>query len=781
MIIMRKRIWIWVKRLGIGLTACIVLFFLLDLLFPLRVQVPYARLILARDGSVIHAYIAQDQQWRLQTQLNEITPRLRQAIVYKEDKCFYKHPGVNLLAMGRAIANNLLKMRRTSGASTITMQVARMLNRKPRTYLNKLVEIFRALQLEKDFSKDEILQLYLNLVPYGSNIQGVKAAALLYFNKTPDQLSLAELTALSVIPNRPNAMVIGKDNSRIVAVRNQWLKTFEAEGLFSHEIINDALHEPLNAYRRNAPNGSPHFSRRMQPAGLNDCEVHTTLDPVMQQKAEDLVTNYSRSLQSHGIYNAAVLVVDNQTRQVLAYVGSPNFNDRQHQGEVDGVKAMRSPGSTLKPLVYGIAFDKGLLTPKTMIADVPVNFNGYSPENYDLTFNGNVTVEDALRLSLNIPAVKTLHELNVSAFAASLVQSGFSSIWYNRKRMGLSMILGGCSVRLEEMVGLYASFANNGRYQPLVWLQPDSVWKDHKKQKADTASVQILSPESAYMITRILSELNRPDLPHLAAQATNTPRIAWKTGTSYGRKDGWSIGYNQRYTIGVWTGNFSGKGAADLSGAGIATPLLFRLFNAIDRNAYSDVPDMPQKLEIRQICTQSGKVPSEYCTATVMDYYIPGISSNEPCRHLKPIWLAANGKFMYCTSCLPATGYQTKLYPDISPEIAAYNESHHITYEQLPPHNPACARMFEGIPPRINTLESGMTYLITERGQQQLQLSCATANDVQLVYWYVNDRYIGSGKPSEKLFFIPDENRIKISCTDDKGRNSNITVNVKFI
>jgi penicillin-binding protein 1C len=778
---MRQRMLTWAKRAGIAIGGAILLFFLLDLLFPLRVQVPYAQLVMARDGKVLHAYLASDEQWRFDTRLDEITPRLRQAIISKEDRYFYQHPGVNPLAIGRALTNNIFMMRRTSGASTITMQVARMLNRKPRTYVNKLVEMFRALQLEKDYSKDEILQLYLNLVPYGSNIQGVKAAALLYFNKTPDQLSLAELTALSIIPNRPNSLVMGRDNDKIVTMRNQWLRNFEAEGLFSHEIIEDAIHEPLNAYRHAAPDGCPHFARRMLPAAINGSEIHTTLDAVMQQKAEDLVGNYSRSLQAHGIYNASVIIVDNSTRQVLAYVGSPNFNDRLHQGEVDGVKALRSPGSTLKPLVYGLAFDKGWLTPKSMIADVPVNFNGYAPENYDLRFNGNVTVEEALKQSLNIPAVKTLNELHVNTLSNTLIQAGFTSVWYRRKKMGLSMILGGCTVRLDEMAGLYAALANEGRYQPLVWLQPDSVWKGHKKQIPDTAAVQVLSPESAYMVTQILSELNRPDLPHLAGQASNVPRIAWKTGTSYGRKDGWSIGYNQQYTVAVWTGNFSGKGAPALSGAGIATPLLFRLFNAISHHTALQSPNRPTGLDQRKVCTRSGKPPCDYCTETTLDDYIPGVSSAELCQHVKPVWVSANGRLMYCTSCLPASGYQTKLYPDISPELAAYYEMQHIAYEQLPPHNPACTRMFEGTAPKIRSLESGMTYLITDPEHQQLQLSCTAANDVQLVYWYVNNKFAGSGKPSDKLFFVPDNNKVKISCTDDKGRNTDISILIKFI
>jgi len=769
------------KWSGISIISAVLLFFLLNLIFPLKIEVEYAPVIMARDGTVLHAYITKDQQWRMKARLDEITPQLKEAILFKEDKHFYHHPGVNPLAVGRAIINNIFRLRRTSGASTITMQVARMLDRKPRNYWNKCVEMFRALQLEKNYSKEEILQLYLNLVPYGSNIQGVKAASILYFNKTPDQLSLAELTALSIIPNRPNYLVIGKDNDRIVAERNKWLHRFEAAHLFSETVIQDALQEPLTASRHAAPDGMPQYSWRMRNLYPAATEIHTTIEPTAQKKAEDITANYSKTLLLQGVYNASVFVVDNQTHQVLAYVGSPDFEDRFHQGQVDGVRAVRSPGSALKPLLYGLAFDRGINTPKTIIADVPVNFKGYAPENYDLAFHGNVTIEDALRQSLNIPAVKTLNDLSVKAFTENLVKCGFASIWHDRKKMGLSMILGGCGVRLDEMTNLYSCFANNGEYHALQWTLPDSVWHDKKIIRRFPEGTKIISPASAYMLTQILSELHRPDLPNLYDHAGNIPRIAWKTGTSYGRKDGWSIGYNKRYTIGVWTGNFSGAGVAGLSGAGTATPLLFLLFNAIDHNASNEWVQAPPDVAFRLVCARTGMLPNEFCNEQVTDLYIPGVSKNEVCNHMKEVWLSADGKFCYCTSCLPANGYITKLMPNILPEIAVYNNVHHIPYEKIPPHNPSCTRSFDGQAPMINSLQNDMTYLVIDKGQQQLQLSCATANDVQMVYWYINDQFFGSCRSGDKLFFAPADPRIKISCTDDKGRTSNIEIKVKFI
>jgi penicillin-binding protein 1C len=751
------------------------LFVMADILMPVHTDIEYTPVILARDGSVLHTFLTRDEQWRFKTETNEITPELRKAIINKEDKYFRYHPGVNIPAIGRAIVNNTLKQRRTSGASTITMQVARMLQPRNRTYLNKMIEVFRALQLELHYSKDEILQMYLNLVPYGSNIQGVKAASILYFNKMPAQLSVAEIAALSIIPNRPNSLTIGKDNNRIVQQRNKWLQRFRKEGVFPNALINDALEEPLEAYRRNAPDAIPQLAYRLRRQHPSASVIRTTIDPVVQQKAEDMARNYTQMLKLDNIHNVSLLVIDNSTHEVVTYIGSSVFEDKEHNGQVDGVQAMRSPGSTLKPLLYGICMDMGIITPKTVIADVPINYEGYIPENYDLQFRGNITAENALKNSLNIPAVKLLHAAGLKPFITSLTSAGFTSIWNKRNKLGLSIILGGCGVRLSELTALYASFANNGMYYAPTCTATDTALA--KKQKG----TRILSPEASYMVSNILTELHRPDLPNLSDKAFNIPRIAWKTGTSYGRKDAWSIGYNKRYTIGVWVGNFNGTGVAGLNGAGIATPLLFRVFDAIDRNASTEWLSPPASLKFRLICNETGKLPNDYCHDEVMDYYIPGVSSVERCNHLIDAWLSPDGQMSYCTSCLPASGYKTQSYPNIPADLAAYYESNHIAYQKLPPHNPNCSRVFEGHAPVITSLTNKLNYIIVDKESQQLQLLCTAANDVRQVYWYINDKFFGSAAPGQKLFFTPASPRIKISCTDDKGRNTDIEIMVKFI
>jgi penicillin-binding protein 1C len=432
---------------------------------------------------------------------------------------------------------------------------------------------------------------------------------------------------------------------------------------------------------------------------------------------------------------------------------------------------MRSPGSTLKPFLYGLAYDAGIATPQTIVNDVPINLAGYTPENYDLQFRGPVSIEDALRQSLNIPAVKTLQQLGVQHFSQNLSAAGFLSVWQQRKKVGLSMILGGCTVRLAELTSLFSGFANGGVIHALQW---------QTKARQDSG-FRVLSPSANYMVCHNLCKLTRPDMPNLSDAARGVPKIAWKTGTSYGRKDAWSIGFNGHYTIGVWLGNFDGKGVTALSGATTATPLLFQLFNALDPHASEEWLTAPQELATRFVCKESGLIPSEFCAEQVMDYYIPGISTMQHCMHQREVWVSADGTYSYCTSCLPAAGYATKVYPNIAPELAAYYDSHNVGYQRIPPHNPTCSRLFDGQAPLINTLQPGTTYLIMDKGKQQLQLGCQTASDVRKVYWYINDRFYAAADAKEKIFFNPAGAVVKISCTDDKGRVSDMEVKVKFL
>ncbi len=787
---------LWLKRWLKATVIALGLFLLLDLLFPLNTRVPYSTLITSRDGQILHAFLSRDDKWRMYAELPEITPSLRDAILFKEDKYFYYHPGFNPIAMLRAAGRNLLTGRRTSGASTITMQTVRLLEPRQRTYGSKLIELFRAVQLEWHFSKNEILQLYLNLIPYGGNIEGLKSASLLYFGKTPQLLSLAELTTLTIIPNRPSSLRLGRNNARIVQERNRWLTRFRDAGLYNDTTIADALTEPLTAYRREAPQLAPHLARRLRADHPDAPIVRASVRADAQATAERIVQNYANRLRASAIHNAAVLVVDNVTREVVAYVGSADFRNAIDGGQVDGVRAVRSPGSALKPLLYGLAFDAGIITPKTKLADVPTNFGGYEPDNYDRRFNGPVTAEFALANSLNIPAVALLNDIGTSALVSALGKAGFTSVKKQAKDLGLSMVLGGCGVTLEEMTRLYVGLANGGAVQPLSFIMPtgpplrkevpqtEAIRLFARKQDSSSRNggpvgmTKITSPEAAYLVTQTLVQITRPDLPNNFDNSYHLPRIAWKTGTSYGRRDAWSIGYNRRYTIGVWVGNFSGVGVAELSGANTATPLLFQLFNALDYNSPSGWFRPPANLSHRLICPETGDVPGDSCGHPVTDAFIMGVSRYRPCQHRKPVWTNRAGTLSYCAHCRPDDAVR-RLYPNLAPNVLAFYQSQRIPFTTVPPHNPACERVYGDAGPLITSLNAGSEYYINPRQPAELELACQAASDVRTVFWYLNDKLYRRAMPTEAVFFKPRPGLLKISCADDRGRHSDLRVLVK--
>ena len=783
----------------------------LDRALPLPPAPRYSPIVLAADGSVLHAFLNPTQKWRMKTELAEITPALQQAIINKEDRYFRYHFGVNPLAIVQAAGRNIFRTGRTTGASTITMQVARLLEPKERTFGNKLLEMLRATQLEAHYSKAEILQLYLNLVPYGGNIEGVKSAALLYFQQPPDYLSLAQTVTLAIIPNQPRVLVLGKNNDRILAERNRWLRQFRRQHLFPAQDIEDALNEPLNVQRHAAPTLAPHLARRLVTQFPGRPIIHSTLRRSPQAKAEDLTKNYVRRLHELGISQAAVLVVNNRTRAVEAYVGSADFQDAASSGQVDGVRAIRSPGSTLKPFLYALAVDKGIVTPKLKLPDVPTNFSGFRPENFDKSCAGEVTVERALMYSLNIPAVRILADVGVPTFTDKLRLAGFKSVAKAAPQLGLSTILGGCGATLEELTGLYAALADGGKWRALrvtaaqasaappapllrrgepadqkrkkLSGSPLSCGEGGQEGEANEEVVPLVSTAAAFLITDILAQRTRPDLPMGYQNNRHLPKIAWKTGTSYGRRDAWSIGYNKDYTIGVWVGNFSGQGSPALTGADVASPLLFDLFNALAYNSPNNWTVPPATLDFRLVCAETGLVPGEHCPNQLIDYYLPGTSSARHCEHQKEALVSADGAMAYCRACVPVAGFRRQLFLNPLPEVLAFRESQGLPSSRLPPHNPACRLVRgsndgAGAALAITSPLDHAEYVLDRHDKQQMLLSCAAGSEVRQVFWYVNDRFLRAAAATERVFFRPPSGTVKISCADDHGRNVDIQLQV---
>ena len=402
---------------------------------------------------------------------------------------------------------------------------------------------------------------------------------------------------------------------------------------------------------------------------------------------------------------------------------------------------------------------------------MPCDYGGYRPKNFDNKFSGSVTVEQALSRSLNVPAVELMQKLGAQTFNEQLARIGFRDFAKRKQLLGLSAILGGCGVALEELVTMYAMFANNGAQRPLRWTT----------DVTDSLSVQGCSPAAAYMVTNTLTQLTRPDLPNNFSSSYRLPKVAWKTGTSYGRRDAWSIGYNNRFTIGVWVGNFDGTGVPELTGADVATPLLFELFNTLDYNGSASL-DTPDGLDLRTVCSASGRLPNEFCNDLVTDHFIPGVSTNALCQHLKQVPISADEAVSFCAHCKPDVGYKLKSFSNLSPGLLSFYNEQHIPFDKIPIHNPSCGNVIKGTAPAFTSPLADTEYLLEKNGSKQIKLACQAANDVSLIYWYVNDQFIASTKPSDAVFYEPAvTGYYKISCADDKGRNSNIRIQVTML
>ena len=720
---------------------------------------------------MLAAYLSKDDKWRMQAHLNEISPYLIKAITEKEDKWFYWHLGVNPIAVVRAFFQNIVTGKRVSGASTITMQVARMLEPGNRTYLKKIEEMFRAFQLEIHYSKKEILEMYLSMLPYGGNVEGVKAASYIYFNRPPSKLSLAQAILMAVIPNDPNNLRVDLNKSNAIVMRNKWIQKFIKKGVFKKSDLLDALNEPLDAKRYAIKIRAPHFSEYVAQNFHGD-EIKTSLVPSVQRKAEKLLSNYVKRVRSKQVTNGAVIIIDNQSNSVAGYCGSADFYDKSISGQVDGVNSVRSPGSTLKPILYSLAFDKGLLTPQMKLLDLPTDINGYEPENYNLKFHGQVTAKYALMNSLNIPAVRLLQKVGLHNFLSVLEKGGFTDIAEHKKSLGLSVILGGCGVRLNQLTGFYTTFANKGILYPLNYLA--SGKKDKK------VSTPIFTPGAVYLTSQILTSNERPDFPAEFLSYTNLPKIAWKTGTSYGKRDAWAIGYNPDYTIGVWMGNFNGRGAPELSGAEMAVPILFELFNSIDYRPKKLWFDQPDDIGKREVCSETGLLPSKYCKSIITDYYIKRVSPNKRCDLYKPVYVSKDEKISYCTECLPDSGYKKIAYPNYDPELTLWFLKNKIPFKRPPPHNPYCTARFSGAGPKIISPSAGYDYYIEKGSKEQIMLMAASDPSIEEQYWYINDKFYAKSKPGKKLFFNPVDGPIKITCLDNLGRKVSIKTKIIY-
>jgi penicillin-binding protein 1C len=499
-----------------------------------------------------------------------------------------------------------------------------------------------------------------------------------------------------------------------------------------------------------------------------DGVVRSSIDGTMQHAVEALTHRHVERLRLMGITNASVIVVDNATRRVVSYVGSADPSDVQSLGQVDGIRAIRSPGSTLKPFIYALAVDRGLMTPRTMLEDVPVSFDGYAPENFDRTYMGAMTMERALATSRNIPAVATLERIGIASLLDMLQRADVRSV--ARQRTGLSIALGGCGMQLDELVGLYAALANGGLWSPLAWSA-------NAQQHDDT--IRLMSRPAAYMISEVLTTASRPDLPNGVDVSADLPRIAWKTGTSYGRRDAWSIGYNRRYTIGVWVGNFNGSGNEMLTGSQCATPLLFDVFRSIDHSMDDRWLERPAVMDMRFVCAMSGLPPADSCTNQMLDAFIPGVSIAERCRHQREMYVDNSGRRSFCTSCLPQTGWIRRMELDMPAPVLAYMRDNGVALRMPPPHDPQCTRVFEGSL-SITAPSDGKEYVLERGVETKLRCTANAESDVSTVYWFLDDVFVTSTPAGHATFITPASGRHILECVDDRGRRTQCRFTVRY-
>jgi len=580
-----------------GLATLLVVLLVLDAVFPppLPRQRDTSTLVVARDGSPLRAFADAEGVWRYPASPTTVSPLYLQALLGYEDRWFRIHPGINPLALVRAAGQLLRQGRIVSGGSTLTMQVARILDPHSRTPWGKLKQLLRALQLEIHLSKDEILTLYLERAPYGGTIEGVEAASWAYLGKSSAQLSHAEAALLAVLPQAPSRLRPDRHPDAAQRARDKVLTRMAALGVWKAADVADARVETVVTRSLRPPLHAALLAQRLQVAHPGLARIESSIDIELQRTLEDRVARYFSSLPERT--SAALLVVDNQTLEARAYVGTLAFGDRQRLGHVDMVQAWRSPGSTLKPFLYAMALDDGLIHSESLLVDAPQAFGSYRPGNFDAAFNGPVAAATALRLSLNVPAVDLLERVGPARFAARLAHAGINLRFPKGAPPNLSLILGGTGARLEDLVGAFAALNRNGI-------------AGHVRYSAGDALVErrLASPGATWIVREMLESNPRPGYGQDTFDTSNRPRVAWKTGTSYGYRDAWAIGSTRQYTVGVWVGRPDGTPLPGQYGAVTALPLLFEVVDSLPRPG-GDTHPAPRPASVTQedICWPSGE------------------------------------------------------------------------------------------------------------------------------------------------------------------------------
>ena len=728
-------------------------------------------------GHLLRLMLASDDRYRLWVPLNRISPQLIQAALLHEDRWFWWHPGFSPYALGRGAWATYAQRSNRQGGSTVTMQLARLLwPLNTRTPAGKLKQVARAIQLELFYSKQQILEAYLNYAPYGGNVEGVGAASLVYFAKPVHRINLPEALALAVIPQTPGRFVRhgssaigGTINRRLTASRNRlfarWLASNPADAALKPLFALPLTMRPVSSLPFEAPHAVEQVVQMQRFGGENsESRLETTLDLDLQHVLERQIAGYIARTSDSGIRNASAILVDTRDMAVKALVGSANYFDKALAGQVNGTIARRSPGSTLKPFIYALGFDQGVLHPETVLRDVPTAFGPYTPENFDGRFLGPITATDALNRSRNIPAVWVASQLHSPDFYQFLQGAGIGHL-ASEEHYGLALVLGGGEISMQELAGLYAMLANGGVLKPLRLRSADP----------QTRGTRLLSGEASFMVLNALGEHVRPD-ETTGAQPVRLP-VYWKTGTSWAFRDAWTAGIFGPYVLIVWVGNFDGSGNPAFVGVDAAAPLFFQIVDAVrDENPKLAEPVLhaPPGVKQVEICLASGDLPNRWCPQTGRTWFIPGKSPIRVSTVHRPVMIDdATGR----VACPPFVGKRVheEVYEFWPSNLAEVFAQAGIS-RRKPPENPACdnARAWQGAGPQITTPSRASTYAmrLAQGGPQPIALSAVADADTRALYWFVDETYAGRTSPGETLYWQPPAvGGYRVRVVDDHGRS----------
>ncbi|WP_321850224.1 peptidoglycan glycosyltransferase PbpC [Pseudomonas paraveronii] len=767
-------------RWALGFVVVVVaLLWAADRIWPLPLpKDDLARVVLAEDGTPLWRFADAHGVWRYPVQTAEVSPYYLDALLTYEDRWFYQHPGVNPLALARATWQNLTGARVVSGGSTLSMQVARLLDPHSRTFHGKLRQLWRTAQLEWHLSKAEILNLYLNRAPFGGTLQGVAAASWAYLGKSPAQLTHAEAALLAVLPQAPSRLRPDRHPQRAQEARDKVLRRLGEFQVWPPSAVAEALEEPLLLAPRLEPSLAPLLARRLNRPDSPPL-IRTTLDATLQRRLEDLLLGWRARLPEYT--SAAILVVEEDSMAVRAYLGSVDINDAKRFGHVDMISALRSPGSTLKPFLYGMALDEGLIHSESLLQDVPRRYGDYRPGNFSMGFTGAVPASTALSSSLNLPAVQLLEAYGPKRFAAQMRIGGVPLALPVLAEPNLALILGGAGSRLEDLVSGYSAFARDGR-SATIRLQPDDTLKERP----------LLSPGSAWIVRRILSGQARPDRDP-RAELVQRPALAWKTGTSYGFRDAWAIGVGPRYLIGVWIGRPDGTPVPGQFGLASAAPLMLQVHDVLtnrdsQRGISAPVKPVPANVGVAAICWPLGQPMSRNdpnCRrqrfAWTLDNTTPPTlqALDQPLSVglMESVWVNPKG-LRVDAHCPGAVLKNIALWPaPLEPWLPRAERRD----ARLPAADPDCPppALAASSPLSIVGVREGDQLRLPAASQQALRLNLSALGGSGRRWWFLNGAPLGDSANQESINASFEQlGRYQLSVLDEAGQTARIEFSV---